>query len=51
MTVASPAQTLSRAQARDHIVDVLIAERAPKLAASPLWPVVRPMLYGVLDYS
>ena len=51
MTVASPAQTLSRAQARDHIVDVLIAERAPKLAASPLWPVVRPMLYGFLNYS
>jgi putative hemolysin len=51
MTVASPAQTLSRLAARDHIVDVLIAERAPKLAASPAWPVLRPLLYSVLDYG
>lgn len=51
MTVASPAQTLSPARARDHIVDVLIAERAPKLAASPAWPVLRPLLYSFLDYG
>ncbi len=51
MTVASPAQTLSRAQARDHIIDVLIAERAPKLAASVAWPVLRPVLYSFLDYG
>lgn len=51
MTVASPAQTLSRAQARNHIVDVLIAERAPKLAASPAWPIMRPLLYSFLDYG
>jgi len=38
------------AQARPHIVDVLIAERAPHLTASPFWPVVRPALYGVLGY-
>lgn len=37
--------------ARDHIVDVLIAERAPKLAGSPLWPVARPLLYRMLDYG
>lgn len=37
--------------ARDHIVDVLIAERAPKLAGSPVWPVLRPLLYRLLDYS
>jgi putative hemolysin len=37
--------------ARDHIVDVLIAERAPRLAASPVWPVVRPLLYALLDYG
>jgi len=36
---------------RDHIVDVLIAERAPKLTASPLWPVLKPVLYGVLGYG
>ncbi|HEV7386739.1 MAG TPA: 1-acyl-sn-glycerol-3-phosphate acyltransferase [Phenylobacterium sp.] len=51
MTVASPAQTLSPARSRDHIIDVLIAERAPKLAASPLWPVMRPLLYSFLDYG
>ena len=51
MTVASPAQTLSLARSRDHIIDVLIAERAPKLAASPAWPVLRPLLYSFLDYG
>ena len=51
MTVASPAQTLSRATGRDHIIDVLIAERAPKLAASPAWPLLRPLLYRFLDYA
>lgn len=33
-----------------HIVDVLIEERAPKLAGSPVWPVVRPPLYRTLHY-
>ena len=33
-----------------HIVDVLIAERAPRLAASPAWPIARPLLYRLLDY-
>lgn len=51
MAVASLAQTFSPAQTRDHIVDVLIAERAPKLAASIVWPIVRPLLYSVLDYG
>ncbi len=50
MTRASlPASTPARRQ--PHIVDVLIAERAPRLTASPLWPVVRPALYGVLGYG
>jgi putative hemolysin len=35
----------------DHIVDVLIAERAPKLSASPAWPALRPALYGLLGYA
>jgi putative hemolysin len=35
----------------DHIVDVLIAERAPRLTASALWPVVRPPLYRMLSYE
>jgi putative hemolysin len=51
MTVASPAQTLTLARSRDHIVDVLIAERAPNLAASPAWPLLRPVLYSFLDYG
>jgi putative hemolysin len=33
-----------------HIVDVLIEERAPKLSASRVWPLVRPALYRMLDY-
>lgn len=33
-----------------HIVDVLIAERAPRLAASPAWPLVRLLLYRLLNY-
>ena len=36
--------------APDHIVDVLIRERAPRLAASPAWPLLRPALYGMLGY-
>lgn len=33
-----------------HIVDVLIAERAPRLTRSIAWPLVRPALYPVLNY-
>ena len=33
-----------------HIVDELIYERAPKLVVLPLWPVAKPVLYGVLGY-
>lgn len=38
-------------QADKHIVDVLIEERAPKLSTGPLWPVLRPPLYGILNYE
>jgi len=34
-----------------HIVDELIAERAPKFRASPMWPVLKPALYQMLDYA
>lgn len=34
-----------------HIVDTLIAERAPRLTTSPLWPWIRPPLYGLLGYG
>ena len=34
-----------------HICDVLIAERAPRLTASLFWPLVRPILYKLLNYG
>lgn len=42
---------VERARYHDHIVDELIAERAPKLAGSRAWPIVRPPLYRLLDYG
>jgi len=33
-----------------HIVDVLIEERAPHLASGPLWRLIRPPLYAILNY-
>lgn len=33
-----------------HIVDVLIAERAPRLTGSAVWPAARPPLYALLGY-
>lgn len=50
MTLASPAEAVGPRGAHGHIVDVLIAERAPKLSGGPWWPVVRPALYALLDY-
>ncbi len=38
-------------RSRDHIVDRLIAERAPRLAAARAWPAIRPLLYAILDYG
>jgi putative hemolysin len=35
----------------DHIVDRLIAERAPTLAGGWAWPLLRPVLYRILDYA
>jgi putative hemolysin len=37
-------------QGDKHIIDTLIEERAPGLAASPLWPLLRPPLYRLLNY-
>ena len=34
-----------------HIVDVLIEERAPHLSGGPLWPLMRPPLYAMLNYA
>jgi putative hemolysin len=50
MTLAPPVPSLPRARRAPHVVDVLIAERAPRLAASPAWPLARPLLYALLDY-
>jgi putative hemolysin len=36
---------------REHIVDVLIAERAPRLVRNLAWPVLRPALYAILGYG
>ncbi len=36
---------------RDHIIDTLIEERAPKLSHTAYWPLLRPILYSVLNYK
>jgi putative hemolysin len=46
--IASSAQTAPPPER--HIVDLLIEERAPKLSRSAAWPLVRPLLYALLDY-
>jgi putative hemolysin len=51
MTLATPAGAVPRSGRHDHIVDRLIAERAPRLAGGPLWPILRPALYALLDYG
>jgi putative hemolysin len=47
---ASPSSVRVR-RPEGHIVDVLIAERAPGLTGSPLWPLLRPGLYALLGYG
>lgn len=49
--VATSAPAPPKDEAREHIVDRLILERAPRLAASPAWPALRPVLYALLDYA
>jgi len=52
MTVATTSEALPlRRDAHDHIIDILIAERAPRLSGGPLWPLARPLLYRLLDYA
>lgn len=46
---SAAARPLSRP--RLHIADVLIAERAPKITATPWWPLARPALYRLLNYD
>jgi putative hemolysin len=40
---------LTRAARERHIIDTLIAERAPSFVSSPLWPVLRPALNTLLN--
>lgn len=51
MSFATPASAVRRQDRHAHIVDELIAERAPRLAGSPGWPLLRPLLYAILDYG
>jgi putative hemolysin len=37
--------------ARDHVIDRLIEERAPHISAWAVWPLIRPVLYGLLSYG
>jgi putative hemolysin len=52
MTVLAqtPPRPLADGAAPEHIVDVLIKERAPRLAGSAAWPLARPALYALLGY-
>lgn len=52
MTSLSPTASAlpARSAYHDHIVDALIAERAPRLSGGALWPLIRPALYRMLDY-
>jgi putative hemolysin len=50
VALASKASVVSLAAAPEHIIDTLIAERAPKLRASVAWPIAKPLLYGLLHY-
>ncbi|HEY9218751.1 MAG TPA: 1-acyl-sn-glycerol-3-phosphate acyltransferase [Phenylobacterium sp.] len=45
------AYTTAKPGRRTHIIDVLIEERSPKLSSSPVWPLIRPPLYSILDYA
>jgi len=51
LPVTSEVTAAVRARRSDHVVDVLIAERAPRLTGSWLWPLVRPGLYALLGYG
>jgi putative hemolysin len=51
MTDAVATQSAPAATQTKHIVDVLIEERAPRLSHSATWPLLRPVLYTVLNYN
>jgi putative hemolysin len=35
----------------NHVIDALIEERAPHITAWTVWPLLRPLLYGLLSYG
>jgi len=47
---AGDKRIMTSSSAAPHIVDVLIAERAPRLTKAWVWPLVRPVLYALLGY-
>jgi putative hemolysin len=50
--MAAPARALAISVASPkHIVDELIEERAPHWVAKPYWPLLKPLLYRILDYG
>ena len=54
MTASPPASTEPAAVPAgrpNHVVDVLIAERAPRLTGSIVWPVIKPAFYSILGYG
>src|SRR5690606_2456597 len=51
LPVLDQAAAVAPARRADHVVDVLIAERAPRLTGSAIWPLVRPILYAILGYG
>jgi putative hemolysin len=50
MVDLAPASVRTASRSVPHIADVLIAERAPRLTATPWWPLARPLLYRLLNY-
>lgn len=48
VATSSPAST--QPARTKHIVEEMIEERAPKLSSGPSWPVLRPILYTILNY-
>jgi putative hemolysin len=51
MTDAIATHRTAAAARAKHIVDALIEERAPHLCHGAAWPVLRPILYTVLNYD
>ena len=50
MTAVTDIASARTTAADASIVGELIRERAPRLSRSPAWPLVRPLLYGLLNY-